>query len=453
MQQNLLEEVETYFTGNTVSQTSVVVGESEEGVRKALVKITPLILSSFMSRAERPGGPEALWTLTHEAGESGVLPNLLTADTLQRRSDLMRALLGEAYGATVARVANTTAIKPSSVETLLAIVAQAVLHRLAIDAAQRDMNPEELLAFLKSQRAQVLETMLPGSSTLPFNHEPVGPAKVRPEVAAESDAEVGAGLSTGGTWATVGGGHAYSSPAPPMPAPARTTGASRWIWVLALVVLGAAAEYFFMRTQTSTGATVTPVAASLGLTATAPEAPAANAMTATAGGHYDAARDAYIYDPGRAITLMMVDGTSQTVGVNSTENQLYTFLADPAVQVDPVNRTKGWINFDRVYFDTKKASLTDESRQQLRNVASILKSFPAAHVKIGGYTDTTGNVLSNLKLSEARANAAMSELAGMGITLNRLEAKGYGGKHGVASNATPVGRSLNRRISIRVTEK
>ena len=118
MQQNLLEEVETYFTGNTVSQTSVVVGESEEGVRKALVKITPLILSSFMGRAERPGGPEVIWTLTHEAAESGVLPNLLTADTLQRRSELMRALLGEAYAATVARIAGTTAIKPSSVETL-----------------------------------------------------------------------------------------------------------------------------------------------------------------------------------------------------------------------------------------------------------------------------------------------------------------------------------------------
>jgi OOP family OmpA-OmpF porin len=449
MHQNLLEEVETYFTGNTVSQTSVVVGESEEGVRKALVKITPLVLSSFIGRAERPGGPEVLWTLTHEAAESGVLPNLLTADTLQRRSDLMRALLGEAYTATVARIASSTEVKPSSVETLLGIVAQAVLHRLAGYAGLHDMNPDELFDFLKSQRARVLDAMLPGSMAGSFSTEPVAPTRVAVEAPVSRTPEPGLGA-----WVPVGGGHTYSTPVTPPPtlASTATSPSSRWAWVLALVVLGGLAEYFFMRNQAdSKPADATTL--SLTGTATVSTAPAAPAAGETPGGHYDAALDTYIYDPGRPITLTMVDGTSQTVGVNSTENRLYTFLADPATQVDPVNRTKGWINFDRVNFDAKKASLTDESRQQLRNVASILKSFPAAHAKIGGYTDSTGSVLANLKLSEERANTALSELVAMGVPLNRLEAKGYGGKHGVASNATPLGRALNRRISIRVTKK
>ncbi|TGE21116.1 OmpA family protein [Hymenobacter metallicola] len=448
MQQNLLEEVETYFTGNTVSQTSVVVGESEEGVRKALIKITPLVLSSFIGRAERPGGPEVLWTLTHEAAESGVLPNLLTADTLQRRSDLMRALLGEAYEATAARIANATAVKSSSVETLLAIVAQAVLHRLASYAALHNMTPEELFDFLKSQRAQVLEAMLPGSAAGVAN------PSLTPASLGEAPPVGGVRAEAGPTpWAAVGGGHTYSSPPAPVAAPAAS--ASRWAWVLALVVVGALAEYFFMHNQTPVAPTTPSV---LGLTAagtatgTATSTVPASPPTAPEG-RYDAALDTYIYDPGRPITLTMVDGTSQTVGVNSTENRLYTFLADPKMQVDPVNRTKGWINFDRVTFDAKKAFLTDESRQQLRNVASILKSFPAAHIKIGGYTDSTGNVLANLKLSQDRANAAMAELVTMGIPLSRVEAKGYGGKHGIASNATPVGRALNRRISIRVTQK
>ncbi|UOQ54709.1 OmpA family protein [Hymenobacter cellulosivorans] len=450
MHQNLLEEVETYFTGNTVSQTSVVVGESEEGVRKALGKITPLVLSSFMGRAERPGGPEALWTLTHEAAESGVLPDLLTADTLQRRSDLMRALLGEAYGATVARIATATAIKAPSVETLLAIAAQAVLHRLASYATQHDMNPEELFSFLKNQRAQVLEAMVPGSSARSVAVEPAAGRPARPEAVA------GVLTESGGMWASVGGGHTYS--APPAPAPESATPTSRWAWVLAVVILGAGAEYFVMHNQVDGAPKVSP--ATLGLTS-ATAAPTPNTATAgaeltapaTPGGYYDASLDTYVYDPGRPVTLTMVDGTSQTVGVNSTENRLYTFLANPALQVDPVNRTKGWINFDRVNFDAKKATLSDESRQQLRNVASILKSFPGARAKIGGYTDSTGTVLANLKISQDRANAAVAELVTMGIPLSRLEAKGYGGKHGVASNVTPVGRALNRRISIRVTQK
>ncbi|MCB2379335.1 OmpA family protein [Hymenobacter sp. BT635] len=447
MQQNLLEEVETYFTGNTVSQASVVVGESEEGVRKALGKITPLVLSSFMGRAERPGGSETLWTLTHEAAESGVLPNLLTADTLQRRSDLMRALLGEAYAATVARIANATGTKTSSVETLLAIVAQAVLHRLASYAALHSLNADELFAFLKSQRAQVLEAMLPGSSAMPFGVE-AGPLSSPAPVAAAPVPEAGPGALG---WAAVGGGHTYSAPTPAAPA---ASPAGRWAWVLALVVLGALAEYFFMRNERLVSPADVSVAALAPNEAGTSAAPAITPADAEGtGGHYDAALDTYIYDPGRAITLTMVDGTTQTVGVNSTENRLYTFLADPALQVDPVNRTKGWINFDRVYFDARKATLTDESKQQLRNVASILKSFPGARVKIGGYTDTTGNWMANLKLSEERANTAMSELVGMGIAVSRLEAKGYGGKHGIASNVTPMGRALNRRISIRVTQK
>ncbi|MCB2409875.1 OmpA family protein [Hymenobacter lucidus] len=451
MHQNLLEEVETYFTGNTVSQTSVVVGESEEGVRKALVKITPLVLSSFIGRAERPGGPEVLWTLTHEAAESGVLPNLLTADTLHRRSDLMRALLGEAYEATVARIASTTAVKPSSVETLLAIVAQAVLHRMASYAALHNMNTDELFDFLKSQRTQVLEAMMPGSAALPFSAEPIAPVVPKAEAPAHALAEAGGAM---GTWAPVGGGHTYSAPPVATPAPPPAANNSRWLWLLALVLLGAAAEYFFMRSKSAAPtSTVTALAAAESENAALPTVTEATEKPSAPGGRYDASTDTYIYDPGRAITLTMIDGTSQTVGVNSTENQLYTFLADPAMQVDPVNRTKGWINFDRVYFDTKKATLTDESRQQLRNVASILKSFPGSTVKIGGYTDSTGNWMSNLKLSEARANAALGELVAMGIPVNRLEAKGYGGKHGVASNETPVGRALNRRISIRVTKK
>lgn len=438
MQQNLLEEVETYFTGNTVSQASVVVGESEEGVRKALVKIIPLVLSSFMGRAERPGGPEVLWTLTHEAAESGVLPNLLTADTLQRRSDLMRALLGEAHAATVARIANGTALPTASVETLLAIGAQAVLHRLASYATVHALNADELFGFLKSQRAQVLEAMLPGSTG-----GPVDAPGLLPTSAAALAGELAAAGSS--PWSAVGGGHTYSPPAAPTP---KTS--SRWVWVLVLVVLGAAAEYWFVRAQSGGRTPATPFVAAQARAALA--APP-SASAATPEGHYDAALDTYIYDPGRPITLTMVDGSSQTVGVNSTENRLYTFLANPRMQVDPVNRTKGWINFDRVGFDARKTVLTDESRAQLRNVASILKSFPAAHVKIGGYTDTTGNVMTNLRLSQERADMAVAELVALGIPLSRLEAKGYGGKHGIASNATPVGRALNRRISIRVTQK
>jgi outer membrane protein OmpA-like peptidoglycan-associated protein len=438
MQQNLLEEVETYFTEDTVSQASAVVGESERGVGKALAKIIPLVLSSFIARAERPGGVEALWTLADQATDTGGLPELLTADRLKRRTELMRGLLGENYGPTISQIAEGTRLKSSSVETLLSMVAQAVLHTLGAHAHQKELSAPELFAWLERQKASIMEALQLNTSSLnpptpapryePQSSAPLAPADVTPRLGSERDYR-------------------------PVAAPATTGSAMRWALLLLLVVAGGVLEYLFVQNRLKTPAAEgVPVSLVPAAAATATPTPA-RPTTEDPAGRYDAATGNYIYDPGRPITLTLVDGTTQTVGVNSTENRLYAFLADDATQVDSINRTKGWINFDRVYFDTKKATLTDESRQQLRNVASILKSFPNARVKIGGYTDITGNVLANLKLSEDRANAAMSELVSMGIPLNRIEAKGYGGKHGVADNATPLGRAQNRRISIRVTHK
>jgi outer membrane protein OmpA-like peptidoglycan-associated protein len=170
-------------------------------------------------------------------------------------------------------------------------------------------------------------------------------------------------------------------------------------------------------------------------------------------GRYDQDRDTYIYDTGRPITLTLADGTTQKVGANSTENRLFTFLASPAFQVDSVNRTKGWINFDRINFEAGQSLLTPESALQLGNIASILNTFPHSIVKIGGYTDSTGAPLKNYQLSEDRARAAMLTLASMGVSADRLQAKGYGPKYFVRPNTTPTGRALNRRVSIRVLRK
>ena len=172
-----------------------------------------------------------------------------------------------------------------------------------------------------------------------------------------------------------------------------------------------------------------------------------------ASGRYDQDRDTYIYDTGRPIALRLADGTTQKAEANSTENRLYTFLASPAIQVDSMNRTKGWINFDRINFETGKALLTPESAMQLGNITSILATFSRVVVIIGGYTDSTGDALANFQLSEDRARAAMRTLAGMGVTPDRLQAKGYGPKYFVKPNNTPTGRSLNRRVSIRVVSK
>ena len=172
-------------------------------------------------------------------------------------------------------------------------------------------------------------------------------------------------------------------------------------------------------------------------------------------GRYDARTGNYLYNTGPFTVLKLPDGAVVlAVGTNSTESYPHRFLTDPSLQVDTVDLTNGWYNFDRVFFfKTGKATLTAGSLGQLRNIAARLRAFPRARVKIGGYTDDTGEYRTNKQLSETRARTAWTSLVDMGISPDRIDTRGYGPSFSIASNATEEGRAQNRRISIKVLQK
>ncbi|MVM41471.1 sodium-translocating pyrophosphatase [Spirosoma sp. HMF3257] len=144
----------------------------------------------------------------------------------------------------------------------------------------------------------------------------------------------------------------------------------------------------------------------------------------------------------------LMSGVELNIPEFGIESKLLAFIKGDK----PVDKTT-WFDFDRLTFETGKATLKPESQEQLKNIAEILKAHPSVAVKLGGYTDNTGNAASNLKLSQDRANSVRVELEKMGISKDRLEAEGYGQEHPVASNDTEEGKAQNRRISIRVTKK
>jgi OmpA-OmpF porin, OOP family len=148
------------------------------------------------------------------------------------------------------------------------------------------------------------------------------------------------------------------------------------------------------------------------------------------------------------LARVLPDGTSLRFPAESTEARLLAFVETNA----PVER-ETWYEFDRITFETDSATLRPQSREQLANVAAILKAYPAVRLKIGGYTDNSGDATANLRLSQARAESVMNGLRDMGVTTSRLEAEGYGNQHPVADNATAEGRARNRRVALRVTER
>lgn len=118
----------------------------------------------------------------------------------------------------------------------------------------------------------------------------------------------------------------------------------------------------------------------------------------------------------------------------------------------PADKTT-WFNFDRVTFASGSAVIEAASSEaQLNNLAEILKAHATVRIKIGGYTDSTGNAAANLKLSQERADAVRNALVAKNIAADRLEAEGYGSQHPVASNATEEGRAQNRRMALRVID-
>jgi chemotaxis protein MotB len=108
-------------------------------------------------------------------------------------------------------------------------------------------------------------------------------------------------------------------------------------------------------------------------------------------------------------------------------------------------------------FAPGSAELRPDAVQGLNFIAGTLKDLPDHNlIRIEGHTDSqppnSGQYPSNWDLSAARAGAAARILEAAGVDKNRLITVGYADTRPLADNATPEGRSRNRRIEIWVVD-
>lgn len=106
---------------------------------------------------------------------------------------------------------------------------------------------------------------------------------------------------------------------------------------------------------------------------------------------------------------------------------------------------KGDVSFD-VDSDVVLPGLYNE----LDRIARILIKYPDTTIVIEGHTDSTGSEEYNQLLSERRALSVYRLLAERGVGEYRMSTVGYGEFRPVATNDTPEGRQMNRRVEIRV---
>ncbi len=109
-----------------------------------------------------------------------------------------------------------------------------------------------------------------------------------------------------------------------------------------------------------------------------------------------------------------------------------------------------------IFFEFDKSHITQQGAFELNKLVQIMKTNPTMKIKVESHTDSRGNEVYNLKLSERRAQATRQYLISKGIAPERLEARGYGEsmpKVDCGENCTDAQHSINRRSEFIILQK
>jgi hypothetical protein len=101
-----------------------------------------------------------------------------------------------------------------------------------------------------------------------------------------------------------------------------------------------------------------------------------------------------------------------------------------------------------IRFDVDQSVIQSASAPLLDDIAQALTNFPDWRLRIVGHTDATGSRARNQALSLERAEVIKAALVQRGIDAGRLTVSGAGQDRSVATNDTPQGRALNRRVEL-----
>lgn len=160
---------------------------------------------------------------------------------------------------------------------------------------------------------------------------------------------------------------------------------------------------------------------------------------------------------GAAIGAAVGAGAGTLIGnrMDKQQKQLQEELANQA-KVEETTDANGLraikVTFDGgILFATNSSTLSAQAKTDLAKFAKSVINNPNTNVQIYGFTDNTGKMEVNQRVSSARAAAVESYLANQGVPVTRLSAQGIPMADYVASNDTPAGRAQNRRVEIYIS--
>jgi outer membrane protein OmpA-like peptidoglycan-associated protein len=128
-------------------------------------------------------------------------------------------------------------------------------------------------------------------------------------------------------------------------------------------------------------------------------------------------------------------------------------LREQMLDLGPAMTDRGLVlTLTDLAFDHGSAQLQPGGQQAVSRLAVYLTAHPALVISVDGFTDDSGNAYRNQQLSERRALAVQSALAASGVDARRIIVRGYGPAYPIASNDTSVGRQMNSRVEIVISD-
>lgn len=416
MDTKILDYAKELLGGNFVQDAAQKLGESSDGISKAISAIVPAIFSGIGNKVATDSSfittvvSEAKNIFTnHSLSDIGSLlgGNAASTEGTQTGSFLYDVFGGGLHGI-IEKIAAFAGIKTSSTRQLFDTAGIASLGSIGKSLVENNGTPDSLLGFFKNHAASFLSG-IPASlglgSLLSGLHAP--------HAATET-------AHTHNTHAAASG----------------NKGGNRFLVPLILGIIALALLIWLFRgchgnghngqSSADTGTQDTTA------TAPMPAAPAAHVLTAVVLPNGD--------------TLQAYPGGIEDQLVKFIESDEYKNATDSALK-------DKWFNFDDLNFVFGTTQLDTSAHRQLNNIVAILKAFPAVKMKIGGYTDKKGDSTANLKLSDGRAKTVQSALKAAGVGAQVPEAEGYGSQFAtVPADASDEARAVDRRTAVRLVK-
>lgn len=150
----------------------------------------------------------------------------------------------------------------------------------------------------------------------------------------------------------------------------------------------------------------------------------------------------------RAAGIGAIIGGGVGYYMDSQEAKLRKQLRGTGVSVKRDGNNINLIMPSNITFALNGRNLNSKFYKVLDSVVLVINEFNKTTVMVSGHTDSSGSNSYNQKLSEDRARSVADYLVNKKVLPARLDVAGFGEKYPVATNKTPQGRSLNRRVEI-----